>query len=66
MRIEGGNERERDDVEARLRALRAISKRAAALLRKGGPPIDHAELLYDERGLPKGTWIYDDPDEPPR
>lgn len=31
--------------------LLAISERTAALLQ--GPPIDHAELLYDEHGLPK-------------
>jgi len=31
--------------------LLAISGRTAALLK--GPPIDHAELLYDEHGLPK-------------
>ena len=53
-------------VEARLRALRAISKPLAARLRAGGPSIDHGELLYDERGLPKGSWIYDDPEEPSR
>ena len=31
--------------------LRAIAKRAAAHLK--GPYLDHAELLYDEHGLPK-------------
>jgi antitoxin VapB len=31
--------------------LDAISRRAAEIL--NGPPIDHAELLYDENGLPK-------------
>ncbi len=65
MGLDDDNERQAA-VEAQLRAMRAISKRLAALLREGGPPIDHAELLYDERGLPKGTWIYDDPDDPPR
>lgn len=31
--------------------LLAIGHACAQLLQ--GPPIDHAELLYDERGLPK-------------
>jgi antitoxin VapB len=31
--------------------LRAIGKRAAAHIKR--PYVDHAELLYDERGLPK-------------
>jgi len=37
--------------DAVYKELLAISKRTATLLE--GPPIDHAELLYDERGLPK-------------
>ncbi|MYA20143.1 MAG: hypothetical protein F4Z25_07765 [Chloroflexi bacterium] len=65
MSLDTENERQRGR-EARLQAMRAISKRLAARLREGGPPIDHAELLYDERGLPKGTWVYDDPDETAR
>ena len=40
-------------VEERLRRMRATAKRCAELLREGGPPVDHGELLYDERGLPK-------------
>ena len=40
-------------VEERLQAMRAISQRTARMLREGGPPVDHGELLYDERGLPK-------------
>lgn len=31
--------------------LVAIGKRCAATL--VGPPVDHAELLYDERGVPR-------------
>ena len=65
MGLADGDEREAA-LEARLRAIRAISKPLAARLRAGGPPTDHAELLYDERGLPKGTWVYDDPEEPTR
>ncbi len=45
-------ERQRD-IAKRLKRMRAISKRASKILRKGGPPIDHGELLYDENGLPK-------------
>ena len=40
--------RERDKVLAKIHAITA---RTAALLK--GPPVDHAELLYDEKGLPK-------------
>ena len=40
-------------VDARLRKMRVIAERCAKLLRKGGPPVDHGDLLYDERGLPK-------------
>jgi antitoxin VapB len=39
------------DPEALAADLRAISKRAAAHVK--GPYLDHTELLYDERGLPK-------------
>lgn len=39
------------DPEALAADLRAIAKRAAAHVR--GSYLDHAELLYDERGLPK-------------
>ena len=36
---------------AMLADIRAISAKSAELLK--GPPIDHAEMLYDENGLPK-------------
>ena len=45
-------ERQREIAE-RLKKMRAISKRAAKRLREAGPPIDHGEFLYDERGLPR-------------
>ena len=48
-------ERRQRDVSERLERMRAISKRCAKSLREGEPPIDHGELLYDERGLPKET-----------
>jgi antitoxin VapB len=40
--------RKRDATHA---ALTAIAKRGAALQK--GPYVDHADLLYDEKGLPK-------------
>lgn len=43
--------RRRRKRDATLAAIHAISKRSADLLK--GPYVDHAELLYDERGLPK-------------
>ena len=46
-------ERRQRGVDARLRKMRVIAERCAKLLRKGGPPVDHGDLLYDERGLPK-------------
>ena len=46
-------ERRERSAEARLRKMRAISRRCAELLRDGGPAVDHGDLLYDERGLPK-------------
>ncbi len=42
---------QRQDSEALASDLRAIAKRAAAHIRR--PYLDHAELLYDEHGLPK-------------
>jgi antitoxin VapB len=37
--------------KASVEELRAIAKRAAAHLKR--PYLDHAKLLYDQRGLPK-------------
>jgi len=37
--------------KATFEELRAIAERAAALVKR--PYLDHAELLYDEHGLPK-------------
>lgn len=37
--------------KASLEELRAIAGRAAAQVK--GPYLDHADFLYDERGLPK-------------
>ena len=46
-------ERHHRSVDARLQKMRTIAERCARLLREGGPPVDHSDLLYDERGLPK-------------
>ena len=46
-------ERRQRGVNDRLRKMRAISERCARMLSDGGPPVDHGELLYDERGLPR-------------
>jgi antitoxin VapB len=38
-------------TKASVEELLAIAKRASA--QRKGPYVDHAEFLYDERGLPK-------------
>jgi antitoxin VapB len=43
--------RRRDRGKASVEELLAIANRAAAHVKR--PYVDHAELLYDERGLPK-------------
>jgi antitoxin VapB len=43
--------RRRRKRDAMLAAIHAISERSAEILK--GPPIDHADFLYDEHGLPK-------------
>lgn len=42
---------ERDQTKASVQELLAIADRAALHLKR--PYLDHAELLYDENGLPK-------------
>jgi antitoxin VapB len=42
---------QRRDPEMLAADIRAIAKRAAAHIKR--PYLDHAELLYDEHGLPK-------------
>lgn len=39
------------DPEVLAADIRAIAKRASAHIKR--PYLDHAELLYDEHGLPK-------------
>ena len=41
--------------------MRAITKRCAKLLVEAGPLVDHGDLLYDERGLPKQTGAVSKP-----
>jgi len=42
---------QRRDSDVLARDIHAIADRAAAHIK--GPCLDHAELLYDEHGLPK-------------
>lgn len=37
----------------RLQEMRAIAERCAKLLGPGPSAVEHGDLLYDERGLPK-------------
>ena len=41
------------DTEVRAQKLRAIAERCAKLLGPGPSAVEHGDLLYDERGLPK-------------
>ena len=43
--------RRRRNPKATTAELLAIARRCANMLK--GPPVDHATLLYDERGLPR-------------
>ena len=48
-------ERERHvrSAENRLQEMRAIAERCASLLGPGPSAIEHDDVLYDERGLPR-------------
>ena len=46
-------ERRRHGIEARAGELRAIAERCARLMGPGPSAVEHGDLLYDERGLPK-------------
>ena len=48
-------EREKSErsAEARAQRLLAIGRRCASMLGDGPSAIEHGDLLYDERGLPK-------------
>ena len=40
-------------VEERAKKIRAIAERCARHLKPGPSAVEHGDLLYDERGLPK-------------
>ena len=46
-------ERHASSVEARAKKIRAIAERCARNLKPGPSAVEHGDLLYDERGLPK-------------
>ena len=46
-------ERRERSVEARVRELHAIGQRCAKMLRDGPSAVEHGDILYHERGLPK-------------
>ena len=46
-------ERHRRGADVLARELHAIGQRCASLLEPGPSAVDHGDLLYDERGLPK-------------
>ena len=46
-------EHRRRSAETRNRELRAIAERCAKLIGGGPSAVEHGDMLYDERGLPK-------------
>ena len=46
-------ERRERSLEARVQELHEIGQRCARLLRDGPSAMEHGDLLYDERGLPR-------------
>ena len=46
-------EKRERSVETRVQELRAIAERCAKLLGPGPSAVEHGDVLYDERGLPK-------------
>ena len=46
-------EKRERSVEARVQALREIAERCAKLLGPGPSSVEHGDILYDQRGLPK-------------
>ncbi len=40
-------------VQARAEKLRTIAERCAKLMGPGPSSVEHGDMLYDERGLPK-------------
>ena len=46
-------EKHRRGADALARELHAIGQRCASLLGPGPSAVEHGDLLYDERGLPR-------------
>ena len=46
-------ERRARGAARRLREMRAIAERCARLLGPGPSAVEHGDVLYDERGLPR-------------
>ena len=46
-------ERRARGATRRLREMRAIAERCARLLGPGPSAVEHGDVLYDERGLPR-------------
>ena len=46
-------ERRARDAARRLREMRAIAERCARLLGPGPSAVEHGDVLYDDRGLPR-------------
>ena len=46
-------EKRERSVEARMQKLRAIAERCAKLLGPGPSAVEHGDVLYDDKGLPK-------------
>ena len=46
-------EKRKRSVETRVQEMRAIAERCAKLMGPGPSAVEHGDVLYDERGLPK-------------
>ena len=46
-------EKRERSVEIRVQEMRAIAERCAKLMGPGPSAVEHGDVLYDERGLPK-------------
>ena len=46
-------EKSQRSAEARVQRILAIGERCAGMLGDGPSAVEHGDLLYDERGLPK-------------
>lgn len=46
-------EKRERSVEIRVQEMRAIAEHCAKLMKPGPSAVEHGDVLYDERGLPK-------------